>query len=359
MKKHLVWILPVILVIVLTLGWFVYFRHLPFFQGKSSPPNNSSGQQEYTGILKEAQNLVSQMGDEGEKASFKIRDVVITYDDILYEEARLKPFDFEQTMSKIPEKDQKVYRSKLREDAVTNLLNRIYIDFYIEDNQITITEEMVEQAHNEVEKLLRERSKTPESFDLETYLTSIGDSMEAFRKDMVNQAKYTAVTAPLLKKVSIPSEKEIKTYYETNKEMFNEPAAADLDIILIDSDEKAEQVILLLKNRSTWENACAKFSKLEPEQTHLGMTYQTDMPEEMSKLVFASGTKLNTPYKVQFMTQWYVIKINSIKEKVVHTYEEARSSAEQQLTETKKRGIIDQFLKGLAEKYGKPEMIKP
>jgi len=59
------------------------------------------------------------------------------------------------------------------------------------------------------------------------------------------------------------------------------------------------------------------------------------------------------------MTQWYVIKINSIKEKVVHTYEEARSSAEQQLTETKKRGIIDQFLKDLAEKYGKPEVIKP
>lgn len=359
MKKHLVWILPVVLLIVLTVGWFVYFRHLPIFQRKSpSTSENPSNQQEYNGILDEAQNLVSQMGEEGEKVSFKIRDVVITYEDIMLEETRLKPFDFEQTMSKIPEKDQKVYRSKLREDAVTNLLNRIYIDFYIEDNQITITEAMVENAHKDVEKVLRERSKNPESFDLETYLTSIGDTMEAFRKDMVNQAKYTAVTAPLLKNTPIPSEKEIKTYYESNQEMFNKPAAADLDIILTDSDEKAEQAILLLQNGSTWENACAKFSKLEPEQTHLGLTYQPDMPEEMAKIVFAPDTKINTPYKVQFMTQWYVIKINSLKEKVVHTYEEAKYNVEQQLTETRKRGIIDEFLKGLAEKYGKPEVIK-
>lgn len=359
MKKHLVWILPVVLLIVLTVGWFVYFRHLPIFQRKSpSTSENPSNQQEYNGILDEAQNLVSQMGEEGEKVSFKIRDMLITYEDILLEETRLKPLDFEQTMSKIPEKDQKVYRSKLRVDAVTNLLNRIYIDFYIEENKITITEGMVEDAYKKVEKLLQERSKNPETFDLETYITSIGDTMEAFRKDMVNQAKFTAVTDPLVKDIPIPSDQEIKTYYESNQEMFNEPAAADLDIILTDSDEKAEQAIASLQNGSSWENVCAKFSTLEAERTHLGMTYQTDMPEEMAKIVFAPDTKLKTPYKVQFMTQWYVIKINSLKEKVVYSYEEVKYNAEQQLIENKKRGIIDEFLKGLAEKYGKPEVIK-
>lgn len=359
MKKHLVWILPVVLVVILALSWFFYFRYLPVFQRKSpSTSENPSNQEEYTGVLNEAEKVVNLMGNEGEKMSFKIRDVVITYDDILLEETRLKPFDFEQTMSKIPEKDQEVYRSKLRTDAVTNLLNRIYIDFYIEDNDIIITEAMVDKAYKDVEEVLRSRSKNPDSFNLETYLTSIGDTMEAFRKDMINQAKYTAATEPLLKNTPIPTEKEIKTYYDSNKEFFNEPPGADLDIILADSEEKVDEAIALLQTGATWENASAKFSKLEPTQTHLGMTYQGDMPEEMAKIVFAPDTKLNTPYKVQFMTQWYVIKINSLKEKVVHTYEEAKYNVEQQLTETKKRAIIDEFLKGLAEKYGKPEPIK-
>ena len=359
MKKHVIWILP-LFVIVLALSWFFYFRYLPVFQKKTpqiieTPINN--GNQSAT--QDEAQKIAGDMaGKENEKISYKIKDTVFTFNDILQEENRLKSPDFEITMSKIPEKDQKVYRSRLRVDAITNLLNRVYLDLYIDENKIQISEKQVAETMKEFEEMMRKNSQDPAKFNLEEYLTGVNVTMGDFRRDMTNQTKFKIVTAPLTENLPISKEEEIKAYWESRKEMFNDPPGADIDVILTDSDEKADQAMALLKGGATWENTCAKYSSLPVEQTKLGLMSKGDMPQEMADVVFAPTAKVNSYYKVKFMTQFYVVKINSFRQGLERSYDESRAGAEEALMNEKKRGIVEEFLKKLSEKYGKPELIR-
>lgn len=359
MKKYVIWILP-LLVILLALSWFFYFRYLPVFQKKTpqtiETPNNNVNQ---SATQNEAQKIAGELtGKENDKISYKIKNIVFTYNDILQEENRLKSPDFENTMSKIPEKDQKVYRSRLRVDAITNLLNRIYIDLYIEEKAIAISDKQVTDTMKEFEEMMRKNSPDPAKFNLEEYLSSVNVTMGDFRRDMTNQTKFKIVTTPMIENVPIAKEEEIKAYWESHKEMFNDPPAADIDVILTDSDEKADLALALLKSGATWENACAKYSTLPVEQTKLGLMSKGDMPQEMADVVFAPTAKINSYYKVKFMTQFYVVKINSFRQGLERSYEDARANAEEALMNEKKRGIVEEFLKTLSEKYGKPEIVR-
>ena len=65
---------------------------------------------------------------------------------------------------------------------------------------------------------------------------------------------------------------------------------------------------------------------------------KTDMPEELANVVFSPKTKINSYNKVKFMTQWYVVKINSLQQgQQTVLYEEARENADQALMNEKKR----------------------
>jgi len=358
MKKHWMWIVP-LLVVVLALSWFFYFRHLPVFnkippQTTEVPTNNDS----LSFIQQEANKIIGDFTGEKPSAIFKIKDIQFSITDIEQEERRLKTPDFDATMSKIPEKDQQVYRSKLRTDAIANLLNRIYIELYIKENNIVITEKYVQEVMKEFEDLMRKNSENPEQFNLEQHLSSMNISMSDYRRDMTNQAKFKIVTTPLTDKLPVANEQEIKTYWESHKEMFNDPPSADIDVLLTDSEEKVDQAMTLLKGGATWENACAKYSNLPAEQTKLGLMPKDRMPQEMADIVFSSTAKVKGCYKVNFMTQWYVVKINSLQQGLVRTYEEARGYAEEALMNEKKRDVVEEFLKGLSEKYGTPQRVK-
>ena len=359
MKKILIWILP-LLVVVLALSWFFYFRYLPVFQKKPSQTIETpdiNGNQSAT--QDEAKKITEALaGNEDETVSFKIKDIVFSLADILQEEKRLKSPDFEISMSKIPEKDQKVYRNKLRVDAITNLLNRIYIDLYIKENNITITDKQVEQTMKEFEEMMRKNSPDPANFNLEEYLSTLNVTMGDYKRDMTNQTKFAIVTNPLVENLPVASEEEIKAYWESHKVMFNDPPAADIDVLLTDSEEKVDKAISFLQGGGDWAEACTQFSNLPAEETRLGLIRKTEMPEELANVVFSPNAKINSYNKVQFMTQWYVVKINSLQQGLERSYEEARANADQALMNEKKRGIVEAFLKDLSEKYGKPVAVK-
>ncbi|MDD4663755.1 MAG: peptidylprolyl isomerase [Caldisericia bacterium] len=359
MKKILLWILP-LLVVVLALSWFFYFRHLPVFQKKTpqtiETPDNNGNQ---SATQEEAKRISEALtGKEDGTISFKIKDIVFSLADILQEEKRLKSPDFEVSMSKIPEKDQKVYRSQLRVDAITNLLNRIYIDLYIKENNIVITEKQVEQTMKEFEDMMRQNSQDPAKFNLEEYLSTLNVTLGDYKRDMTNQTKFTIVTNPLVENLPVANEEEIKAYWESHKEMFNDPPAADIDVLLTDAEEKVDQAIAFLQGGGNWAEACTKFSNLPAEQTKLGLMPKTDMPEELANVIFSPNAKINSYNKVQFMTQWYVVKINSFRQGLERSYEEARADADKAFMNEKKRGIVEAFLKDLSEKYGKPVTVQ-
>ena len=94
-----------------------------------------------------------------------------------------------------------------------------------------------------------------------------------------------------------------------------------------------------LQGGGDWAKACTQFSNLPAEQTKLGLMQKTDMPEELANVVFSPKTKINSYNKVKFMTQWYVVKINSFRQGQERSYEEARENADQALMNRRREAL--------------------
>lgn len=141
-----------------------------------------------------------------------------------------------------------------------------------------------------------------------------------------------------LEKVKV-SEKELKEYYDKNKEEFNEQESVHARHILVKTQEEAEAIIKLLKGLKG-EALKAKFIEeakakstgpTGPKGGDLGYFAQGQMVPEFNNKVFSMDIGTITPEPVKTQFGYHVIYLEDKKASITRAFTEVKEYIEQRL----------------------------
>ncbi len=160
-----------------------------------------------------------------------------------------------------------------------------------------------------------------------------------------------------LDKITI-SNKELKNYYNSNKEEFNEKESVHARHILVKTEDEAKKIILELKPLSG-NQLKEKFIELAkskstgpsgPKGGDLGYFAQGQMVPEFNKTVFKmrEGTITKTAVKTQF--GFHVIYLEDKKSGAMRTYNEVKEFIDQRLKMEKFKEVMKVKMQALEKK---------
>jgi peptidyl-prolyl cis-trans isomerase C len=150
------------------------------------------------------------------------------------------------------------------------------------------------------------------------------------------------------------SDKDAEDYYNANKERFVADEAVNASHILVDSEEKAIEILSKIKNGEiTFEDAARENSSCPSGKNggNLGDFGKGQMVPEFDKAVFemAVGEISEAPVKTQF--GYHLIKLNSKKDAEVMPYAEIAGEIKNALLAEKQRAAYESKINQLKILY--------
>ncbi|MBS4025783.1 MAG: peptidylprolyl isomerase [Clostridia bacterium] len=171
---------------------------------------------------------------------------------------------------------------------------------------------------------------------------------EVFEATKVNLIKGYAFNK-LIADISV-EEEEMKSYFEGNKEMFNQPEMVKASHILVDSEEKAFNIIEEMNNGKSFEDAAMEYSSCPSKEAggDLGQFSRGQMVPEFEEAAFNMEVdSISNPVKTQF--GYHIIKLVEKNESEEVTFEDVKADLERQvLTKKQEKTYMDKInhLKG-------------
>lgn len=172
--------------------------------------------------------------------------------------------------------------------------------------------------------------------------------MEGIRRDVLsNMAVQETVSQVRI------TEEEKKAYYETTKRQFSKPASCHAKHILMEKEEKLQEVLEEIQSGNiTFEDAAKKYSTCPSGQRggDLGEFGKGQMVPAFERAAFGGeiGTILG-PVETSF--GYHLILVESRQEEVIQEYADVAQQVEQALMQQKQQAAYDAKVKELKEKY--------
>lgn len=176
-------------------------------------------------------------------------------------------------------------------------------------------------------------------------------------KEQLAKIKDTLLTnyaaEKVLSKVTV-TDAEVKEYYEAHKAEFIAPETVNASHILVDSEEKANEICKDIKDgKITFEDAAKEYSSCPSKNNggNLGDFGRGQMVPEFDTAVFSMsvGEITDTPVKTQF--GYHLIKLNSKKEASEMPYEDIAEELKGGLLGDKKRKAYESKINQLKIMY--------
>lgn len=150
------------------------------------------------------------------------------------------------------------------------------------------------------------------------------------------------------------TDEEAKKYYDENQEQFSRGETVNADHILVDSEEKALEILAKINNGElSFADAANEFSSCPSGQRggNLGDFSRGQMVPEFDKAVFELevGAITEAPVKTQF--GYHLIKLNSKSESSVMPYDEIAPQLKEMLVGEKKREAYERKINQLKILY--------
>jgi peptidyl-prolyl cis-trans isomerase C len=182
----------------------------------------------------------------------------------------------------------------------------------------------------------------------------------AFAKEQIVVREL--VNREVIEKVKSVDDKDLKAYYEANKDQFPAPEQVHARHILVKTKPEADAIKAQLDKG-------ADFAKLAMEKSidkasgarggDLGFFGKGDMIPEFEKVAFGLAPgKISAPIKTQF--GYHIIKLEEKKPAGTMSFEQAKPNIERRLISMKQRERLDSWLASLeknAKVTSKPELI--
>ncbi len=136
------------------------------------------------------------------------------------------------------------------------------------------------------------------------------------------------------------SESEVREYYEANADRFTAGEVANADHILVDTEEKALDILAEIKSGAiSFEDAAKQYSSCPSGQRggNLGEFGRGQMVPEFDEAIFTMevGSVTETPVKTQF--GYHLIRLNSREEAKPTPFGEIREQLTEMLLNEKRR----------------------
>lgn len=181
------------------------------------------------------------------------------------------------------------------------------------------------------------------------------DSDERFKAEMKkieeNVLKQYAINK-VLSSVSL-TEEDKKAFFEANKASFNKPETASAKHILVDDEEKANDILAKINTGEvSFEDAAAQHSSCPSKDAggDLGNFSKGQMVPEFEEAVFSMNKgELRGPVKTQF--GYHIIKLDDLQKGGESTYEEVEAEIEKTLMYQKQNEVYTNKINDLKSKY--------
>ena len=148
------------------------------------------------------------------------------------------------------------------------LITRALLLKSAKDNKVVISEEDINKTLTQIKQSL------PPNVKYEDYLKQVGHGDESFKSEINEELLISSHVQNILKAVTKPTEKEVKEYFEKNKESFNSKESVSASHILLkvepnsDNKNKEEQLKSIEALRKQLITSKGKdFAKLAKEKS--------------------------------------------------------------------------------------------
>jgi parvulin-like peptidyl-prolyl isomerase len=277
---------------------------------------------------------------------------VVTAQELNIEMQRLKPPDYEKSLSNASASDRKDAENLLRSKAIENLMKLKSIYLYAKENNITVTQADIDNEIKRFEEALKENSGS-ENIDLKETLADYRISWKVFLKDMRDQAIYDKVLEPIIKNITVTDE-EVKDHYIQYSTYYDEPEKAHLKLISISSEKEADEILDKLRKGEDF-GKLAREKSLAPDAAtnsgDIGWVSKDELYKEIADNVFHPDIKLNQPYKMKARDGWYLFIVLEKKKAINHTFSEVKDKVKNDLISIKQSQAVDAFMNKLTEQY--------
>lgn len=176
-----------------------------------------------------------------------------------------------------------------------------------------------------------------------------GYSLEDYKKDLAMDIKIKKLLEP---KISI-TEEEMKAYFEENKEDFAKEKQVRARHILVENEEKANEIIAKLKSGEDFAELAKQYSidvATKEKGGDLGFFAKGAMVKEFEEAAFSLKVgEISSPVKTQY--GYHIIKVEEIKEAKEAIYEESKDEIKDILFNQKVQEEYGTWIQELYDKY--------
>lgn len=147
-------------------------------------------------------------------------------------------------------------------------------------------------------------------------------------------------------------EDEMKAYFEERKERFQKPASIDSSHILVDSEEKAKEIIEEINAGKSFEDAAKEYSTCPSKDQggKLGESTRGKMVEEFEDVAFEMEKgEMSDVVETQF--GYHIIKLHDKSEASLSTFEEVKDHVRAEVLAEKQKDAYLAKTDSLRNKY--------
>lgn len=171
---------------------------------------------------------------------------------------RLKDYDSVQV------KDPEVLRTT-KNQILQDFLTSKLVEDWAKQNSMEVSEEELEAEINQI------RSQYPNDLSMKQALADSGLKFDEWRSSLKQTLLQKKVFASLKEKVPAPTEEEMKSFFEMNKDQFRRPAAIRVRQVVVATRDEAERLVASTTKSTPLADLARRFS-LAPEAKSGGET---------------------------------------------------------------------------------------
>ncbi len=227
--------------------------------------------------------------------------------------------------------------------ALDTLINNKIVELEAEKEKITVSDKEVKEELNNFIADYGGEDK------FNAALESSNVSLSDFKKDVENFKKIEKLLEPSIK----ITDDEMKTYFEQNKENFNQAAQVEASHILVEDEATVNEVEKKLAAGEDFAELAKTYSKDTSNAENggqLGYFGAGEMLEPFEKAAFAMKVgEISKPVKTDY--GYHIIKVTGKKEAKTAVYEDHKDEIKKALFDEKVNSEYPTWLAEKKEKY--------
>ena len=257
----------------------------------------------------------------------------------------------ESKLKKAPEPGSKKYE-ELKEGALGELLDQVWIEGEAEELDISVTDKQVEDELASVKK-----QNFPKQSEYDKFLKESKFTQEDVDKRIRLQLLITQIQENVNSSAPKPSQEEVENYYNAEKAtQFTTKESRDVRLIINKDKDKAEAAKKELEKDSSpasWKKVAGKYSTDPTSKSKGGLQEgitEEFLQEPLKGAIFDSPTgELAGP--VKFEQNYFLVEVVKLTAEKEQTLAEAKGQIESTLGQEKQQEFFAEFVADFQAKW--------